>query len=468
VKRPFAILLTVFAAGAAPAQPEPSLVTPLALRPAREPVPALKYHLLPDLAERTPGNAALLYYRSFSPEWLSHRREPHSKQLAAWENDRREPPRELRWAVTYRPLKEIDLAARRDYCEWELTPRLRKDGIGLLLPDIQAFREFAHVLYLRARFQILDGKFDDAAYTLQTGLSLARDVSNAPTLIQSLVGNALAALALKEVEQWVQTPGAPNLYWALTDLPRPFINLRKPLQGERLWLESVFPGVRDLQVHKRVLSSSEMEKMFNPVVALGRDLGLGLPKVVGRLQLAALAAKSYPAARRALLKQGWTKEQFAAMPVLQAFVLHEVFLYDSIYDDIVKWASVPYPQARAGVARAERRLKVLRNNASLGGRIAVLLLPAVSKVMFATARLDRRIDALRCVEALRLYAAAHEGKLPEKLADVTEVPIPPDPVTGKPFEYRLADGKATFTGPTPAGEQPNTSNTIIYEITLKK
>jgi hypothetical protein len=468
VTRSLALLLIVFAVRAAAAQSEPSLVTPLALYPAKEPVPALKYHLLPDLAERTPGNAALLYYRSFSPEWLSHRREPKAKQLAAWENDRREPPGELRWALTYRPLKEIDLGARREYCEWELTPRLRKDGIALLLPDIQAFRSFGQVLYLRARFQILDGKFNDAVYTLQTGLSLAHDISNAPTLIQSLVGNALATLALKEVEQWVQTPGAPNLYWALTDLPRPFINLRKPLQGERLWLESVFPGVRDLQVNKRVLSKYEVEKMLGPLAVLRADLGLSMSEVQARLRLAALAAKTYPAAKRALLSLGWTKEQLEAMPIFQAFVLHEVFVYDSIYDDIVKWASVPYPQAQAGVARADRRLKALRTDPSLGGIIAGLLLPAVHKVMFATVRLDRRIDALRCVEALRLYAAAHEGKLPEKLSDITDVPIPPDPVTGKPFEYRLADGKATLTGPTPAGEQPNNSNTIIYEITLKK
>ena len=468
MKRPLVVLLSLVLAGAASAQPEPSLVTRLTLRPAKEPVPALKYHLLPELTERTPGNAALLYYRAFSPEWLLHRRKPYSEQLAKWEGDPRVSPDELRWALTYRPLKEIDLAARREYCEWGLAPRLRQEGIGLLLPDIQSFREFARVLYLRARFQILDGKFDDAIYTLQTGLSLGRDISNAPTLIQALVGNAIAFQALKEVEQWVQAPGAPNLYWALTDLPRPFIDMRKPLQGERLMLESLFPGVRDLQAHKRVLSRSEVERMLAPLAGLRHDLGLRMSELEGRLGLAMLAARSYPAARRDLLHQGWTREQLDAMPITQAFVLHEVFLYDNHYDDFVKWAGVPYLQARAGLARAEQRLKATRADRSLGGIIATLLLPAVNKVMFASVRLDRRVDALRCVEALRLYAAAHEGKLPQKLADITEVPIPPDPITGKPFGYKLAGGKATLTAPAPVGEQPNLSNTIVFEITLKK
>ena len=156
------------------------------------------------------------------------------------------------------------------------------------------------------------------------------------------------------------------------------------------------------------------------------------------------------------------------MPVLQAFVLHEVLVYDSFYDDTIKWYGVPYRQARAGLARVEQRLKATRSDPTLGGIFAALLLPAVDKVMFASVRLDRRLDALRCVEALRLYAAAHEGKLPEKLADVTAVPLPADPVTGKPFAYRRDGATATLSGPAPAGQEPNLSNSITYEITLKK
>ena len=48
------------------------------------------------------------------------------------------------------------------------------------------------------------------------------------------------------------------------------------------------------------------------------------------------------------------------------------------------------------------------------------------------------------VEALRLYAHSHNGCLPEKLDEMTEVPIPDDPVTGKPFVYRLDGATATI------------------------
>jgi hypothetical protein len=116
----------------------------------------------------------------------------------------------------------------------------------------------------------------------------------------------------------------------------------------------------------------------------------------------------------------------------------------------------------------EKRLKAMKADFGLGGILAGLLLPAVGKVQFATVRLQRRIDALRIVEALRLHAALHEGKLPEKLSDITDVPIPPDPASGKPFDYKLEAGKATLTAPAPAGEKPNQSNFLRYEITLKK
>ena len=54
----------------------------------------------------------------------------------------------------------LDLAARREYCDWELTPRVREDGYALLIPDIQEFRVFGHALALRARLDMLDGKLD--------------------------------------------------------------------------------------------------------------------------------------------------------------------------------------------------------------------------------------------------------------------------------------------------------------------
>jgi hypothetical protein len=93
--------------------------------------------------------------------------------------------------------------------------------------------------------------------------------------------------------------------------------------------------------------------------------------------------------------------------------------------------------------------------------------PALSKVRLAQGRLEQRIALLRHVEALRLYAAAHDGKLPEKLTDI-DVPLPPDPFTGKPFRYEIVEGTAHLRGTPPRGEEKNPPYNLHYEITVRK
>jgi hypothetical protein len=81
--------------------------------------------------------------------------------------------------------------------------------------------------------------------------------------------------------------------------------------------------------------------------------------------------------------------------------------------------------------------------------------------------LRQRLALLRQVEALRLYAAAHDGKFPEKLADCG-VPLPVDPFTGKPFLYEVKDGTAHVRGTPPPREVKNPSFNVRYEVTVRK
>ena len=62
-----------FAVGSPLLAAEPPMMA-LKLVPAAEPVPSLKYRLLPELRDQTPGNAIMGYYRAFSPDWQSYRR----------------------------------------------------------------------------------------------------------------------------------------------------------------------------------------------------------------------------------------------------------------------------------------------------------------------------------------------------------------------------------------------------------
>jgi hypothetical protein len=81
-----------------------------------------------------------------------------------------------------------------------------------------------------------------------------------------------------------------------------------------------------------------------------------------------------------------------------------------------------------------------------------------------TRRLDAELGAIRCIEALRDYAAAHDRQLPAQLGDLADTPLPNDPATGKPFTYRLEGSKAILEVSPPRGGVP--SEGLRYEITV--
>jgi hypothetical protein len=460
-------------ASALPAQAEPKVVR-LTAQPAAAPVPALKYQLLPELRDLHPGNAALLYQRAHAAEWFgSFRRQPDYNKMGDWLElaDDKVPWKRVQALLPVNALKEVDLAARREYCDWEITDHLRKDGFYFLIPDVQGFREYGMFLAHRARLEMHEGRLDKAVYTFQTGLALSRHTGDGPILITGLVGMALAHTTLDQVERLIQLKAAPNLYWALSDLPRPLIDLRKSFQGERIAVDGTFPELRAelTNPHKGPLSSRQLQDTIHKlreVMAMSGD-GQDLPSGVF---VAVAAAKIYPQAKEHLGRRGFTPEQLNALPVVEAAVLYALAEYDRHFDEMAKWVNLPYWEARPGVIRAIESLKSSKARLMETGGIplAEILIPAAQRVVLARARLDRRIAALRCIEALRLYAAAHDDALPTALEYVKEVPIPLDPITGKSFDYRLEDGKAVLSGPPPPGEQASENNSVRYELTLRK
>jgi hypothetical protein len=95
------------------------------------------------------------------------------------------------------------------------------------------------------------------------------------------------------------------------------------------------------------------------------------------------------------------------------------------------------------------------------------LVPVTKAVRRAQGRLEQRIGLLRHIEALRLYAAGHDGKLPAGLAEVA-VPLPDDPFSGKPFRYERVGATAHLRGTPPSGEEKVPAFNIHYELIFPK
>ena len=134
-------------------------------------------------------------------------------------------------------------------------------------------------------------------------------------------------------------------------------------------------------------------------------------------------------------------------------------------DELFKWFALPYHEARDGLARAEAALQESRNQDPVGSIVPGMLLPALTKAASRYAALERKVTLLRCVEAIRLYAATHDRRLPSSLGDISDTPIPKDPVTGGAFVYRLEGKTARLEGGPLPDQDSRTSKS--YELTIR-
>jgi hypothetical protein len=439
----------------------------LTLHSAAEPRPALKYRFLPNLAERRPGNGAVIYNKVDAESPVFFGNQELMEKFAEWQAA---PLEEMRKDNVRQQIdsaetiyRTVQRAARCEYVDWQL-PIREELFYAIRMPEVQQMRTFARLVAARARLQIAQGEFDAAVETLQTGYALARDVAQGPTLIHALVGMALANIMSQQVEQFVGQGEAPNLYWALAALPRPFIDLRKAADAEMAALYLRTPELAEVETADWPVD--RWREILERLVEENQLLGGGGQPWRGRLALTGNVLVHYDKAKQFLLDRGFAPESLEAMPVPQLVVLHVMTLYEEIRDEQFKWFNMPYPQARDRFHRANMvdRWKVWRDQEIVP--LASIFLPAWDSAYLHQAMVDRAIALLQTVEALRMHAAA-DGKLPQRLADVTVVPIPTDPVTGESFQYRLEGDTAVLEAPVPRGMSAK-GYSVRYEIRLAK
>jgi hypothetical protein len=444
------------------AEPQPAAtetVIRLSVQPMPVPKPTLRYVLLPELREMNPGNPIQSYLRCFAEQQnFFFKKESCDRRDQLLAMPLRDLPAQEVQDYGRHALRQADWAARLDKPDWQILPQLKRDGINLLIPDVQQMRMLANALKVRFRGEVAAHRFDDACRTAKTLFAMSRHLSEHPTFIGDLVGIAIAYVALGPLEEMLEQPGCPNLYWALTYLPTPLVPLDKGAEGERVWIE---PEFRDLS-ETSPMSAEQLKKAiahFDQLLKLAASEG----QPVKSAMQAWLDARTKDeavvrAARRNLIDHGLTEELVQRFPAEQVLLLEQKQLCAARQDEVLKLVHLPVWQVEVLDPHVRWKKEPILFDLS----------PAILKVRRAQGRLDQRIALLRHVEALRLYAAAHGGRLPEKLADVTEVPLPDDPFTGKPFHYHLDSTTAHLRGSSPRGEEKNPAFNIHYEISVQK
>jgi hypothetical protein len=418
----------------------PEIIT-LTLHPTIAMRPTDRYALLPNVTEQRPGNAAQLYMiaartgpdETANSEILERLelRDPPMEELA-----KLDIPKELQPFATR--LNLIDIAARREEARWDTT--VREQGNLLRLPYLNDMRTNANILSQLVRWQIARHDWDAANHSLQTGFAMAGHLKDRPLIIQGLVEVGMLSLECVRVREWMCEPGAPNLYWPLTNLPQPMFDLHAMSQWEQGLLYFTFPQL-DRHAHGE-MSAKDWHDVFSD---LGRlTIWTWTPKNdLGPVQLSVFVASQYAEARQSLLASGVPAAKVDAMPTDQVVGTYWLKQYEAAATEAWSTWELPYWEGGSRLhepapAPSERSEPPALENPLLS------LIEPTRRARYHFAEFEQEVGALRIVEAIRDYASRHQNQFPATLVEITDLPLPIDAVSGKPYPYHLDGATATL------------------------
>jgi hypothetical protein len=279
--------------------------------------------------------------------------------------------------------------------------------------------------------------------------------------VQGLVATGIADETLaRGIQDWISHGDAPNLYWSLSSLPQPFIDIHEIALWEKSIVYFTFPILRDTAG-------------CNGDPDCWRKFLLRLPELVSaqprstlthQFQASMLAAMAYPRARTYLLSNGRTAAQVDAMSVDQLVGMFFSEQYRQVNDQAWQAWELPLWEGRAELERLRSQFFSDQDEQRAFNPL-LRLVPAMGRARAQFARLDREIALLRIVEAVRDYSARHDGQPPASLEEIKDLPIPMDPVRGQPFRYEQ-HGQAVIIESLPFDEHP--SDGERYELTIVK
>ena len=356
----------------------------------------------------------------------------------------------------------IKSAAYRKTADWQFPIGEQPFG-DILLPDVQGARYVVgHGLSAWIRQRLAQGKLEQAREGIRVGLALVRHYGRTPFAITQLVCCAIDSMFVARIAELVSQPDSPNLYWALTQLPRPLVDVRPSVEMEQRFLQMTVPGLDDLsQIHTK----EEWTGRALAIIQFFRE-----SDQTARFEKGGNAAafdRVVKAARAEL--PAWTEggtRRVEEMSDGEAALRWLIDVFNDLMGEMAAIESLDPPAALPRLAVLQTRIKDFQ--AAVGAPKSYLVI-AMASCYRAPHKLEREIDALRIVEALRHYAAGHDARLPESLDKITDLPIPNDPFTGKAFHYEVKDGVATLSGDAIALPDPEREPaTIRYTVRIRK
>jgi hypothetical protein len=268
-------------------------------------------------------------------------------------------------------------------------------------------------------------------------------------LVGRLVGFAISGSMMLVIEEAIQQPGCPNLYWALASLPKDrLFETRDSIEFESVMLSRIFSvagplpndpigevaareGIRRLVHEANLTLRSGGDSMATPA----------LSQLLSGIYVVTLAEPS----RDLLAGTEQWGERARGLSASEAVLRASNLKFKRVRDRWVAWSMLPpelwdeyEPERDAAFGFDDARTDLL---------VALVssLSPAVNAARIAGQRTHQQRNLLLTMESIRMHAA-DKGKLPETTEQLRPVPAWLDMVANKPFGYhRISPTKATLT-----------------------
>lgn len=446
----------------------------MTLHPAAEPIPALKYRFIGDDFERLEGNAAPFYLQAMG--FIDHNADREvvtqfirNSEKAAREQGNKDYPPYL-WQST-RPenlpvdevrayLKPLEFqqkflaeAARRKYFNMDRQIRYEKSPVSYILPEVQQIREIVRNQSLRCRLALREDEVEQAMIILGQQYAIAEHLSQDPFIISSLVGVAVGTIGSFDALYVIQHPQAPNLYWAFAALPRPLVNMRYASGFESQFFYEQFKTMSEVDETPRNAGYWQffIDHLVSELIPFAGDLypdaGWDKSPEMARNAVIAAIAIAYPQARNYLIEEvGMPEAQVDAYPTAQVFFLAMKRWYERSSDDVLKWVSLSFAQGYDSPLRQSEETEFNNSRDRLGwvSLVASYTISSFQQLRVAETRLQQRIALVQTVEAIRLYGAQHNRRLPPTLSDLS-LPAVNDPFNNKPLNYEFHEDHAVLS-----------------------
>ena len=293
-----------------------------------------------------------------------------------------------------------------------------RNSLASALPQLQASREAAQTLFVRAMWHLGEGRPNDAWQDILAIHRLAQLLSDDSPIANELVAYAISRIACVSTQ-------------TLFDQGNLTAELARQVQSDLATLPS-FSMSGAMDKGERLIG-------LDLIVAFTLDNGLGFILTADGMSLdvSVYAFDSVSVDWNIVLRDfNACYDQLAAAVVLPTRE-QRLMALENAEADILQAGGEPRSPSNliAAAFSIQRRSKLL------SGIMSNLLLPAITAVMNSQDRANATLELTRIAAALAVFKAEH-GSYPAKLIELVPAVVatlPVDPFTDKPFRYVRTD-----------------------------